>query len=411
MLLLGMASLAISVVAIQVQRKSGDALKIEERNRCEYASQSGLNTALAALDGSSAWSGTGTPQVLPTLQRYSYNVNLLSNLTGTTSITAPDGTQIPPKMIYIESVSYVDGKSSVTLAGVAYQKMGSKLAYPAFGAESIEVGPGTTVDALDASNSVIPGKGALRTNGIQNGAVHLASGSSVDGDITVGTGADPLAAIQADAGSAFSGQGFQAGANMNIPDSLGAGSPTGFSGANFEILIPVPIPFVGTYYMRSAIYNPDHYGALQIGNSVKPHILLDMNIMLGSLGEFEADNVTFSSTGFLWVFPVGKTKVNFKDTLVALPGTVISGTDSSDMQFYGLNPNSTATLLGVAGGMVVVGSKTEITANGCNIIGALAGKKVTMNGSAIHYPTTMEGTVFSENVPGAWAIQGIHRIR
>jgi hypothetical protein len=410
---LGLLMVSVSLVANSVQRKSGDVRKLEQRSSAEYAAFSGLQVALFELEKLSGWSGTPAFIAMPNQSGFGYKVSVTSNLSGSSDITHSDGTLIPPHMIYLRSTSQADSKDSVVLSAMAFQKKGATFSYPGFGSDSVDVGPGSIVDSVDASGTPVAGKGSLRTNGKTNGVVHLGAGATVDGDITVGSEADPINAIAADVGSSFSGQAFQAGSDLTIKNPPDFTDPSASDAVPIEIFLPIPIPMTPlSFYIRYAVYSPGSYRNLVLGTASPPpgpgFLIQDLNVMMP--GDYHVQN--FKTQGGVVQVVASTAKVNFSNSVQTnAAATALLSSDPKSLQLYGVGSTSTIDLNNVAGALVALGANSQITLNNAQILGAVAGKSVNLNSSKLTYPTSLDSEVLNDSIVGRWDMTAVQRVK
>jgi hypothetical protein len=198
-----------------------------QSEQARYGAEAGLAAALSQLMYNPNWtSGFSDPQPLVFNPQVSYTVDVWNNLNAGTAMQTPDGTTVPPGMVYMISTGQVAGRWQKA----ARAMYGPGFNYTAFGVNGISLDNNSVVKA-DVTGSPgewwffnadfpwqppIPGWGGnqgnqatasitVGTQSTANGAIRLDNDSVVQGDVLVPLGANPNAVVSLSNGSSVAG--------------------------------------------------------------------------------------------------------------------------------------------------------------------------------------------------------------
>ena len=440
LIMLGVVSMVAASVVMRSQRSLQTSHSQVRRLAGEDAAYSGLQVGLATVEtAGDSWLGTDGEVALPNSPDLTYRVLVNSNFNGTAVKVDDDGTEIPPKSVYMKAVGYFEGKAMAGMTSVASQDEGVTFNYPAFGSSSLTF-DNSTVDAVDADGNVVPEEAPIRTNGFAEGAVTLSNGSFIDGDVTVGNAADPVAALVATEGSGFSGSANVAGGDIQVPNPVAAYDDTAPTNTGWSIsfppLIDITLPF--------STPAPGTYSALRVdsatigsGGSLPGLDLLgSINILILSDGDYYCSELTTGDMGaFILARPGTRIHVRDRIETAALVNSIATspweeppaepadpfdtpdlfgllGVDVGEsplLQVYQTSPGGSVSLQNLMGGCILA-SQSDISMTGSEFQGALYGNSVSVVDSRLTYPKILDGVALEANVDGTWKLFGVRRM-
>ncbi|NDD31120.1 MAG: hypothetical protein EB084_22940, partial [Proteobacteria bacterium] len=193
--LLALATLTVSSTASSALEAI--LMRLQAR-RATHAAEAGLADAVLALRANDAWSGfTPSLRTLPTFPDLTYTLEVTNNSAGSAGVAAPDGTAVPAGAVYLRATGTAARGVQRIATALATRQGSSLFRYAVFGTNGVTSSGASLIDAFDATlgpystAAVIPGAADVGTNAITAGAIALKGGTVVNGDLTVGPGADP----------------------------------------------------------------------------------------------------------------------------------------------------------------------------------------------------------------------------
>lgn len=366
--------LAIATVGIQ-------NLNIHQKDRyvteALNAADAGLQAAMQELKEDSALNGSPTELTnvaLPTLTSCTYSVVITNNLTGSSAITAPDGTSVPAGSIYIVSTGTSLRNTSKKVASMARRT--SPFQFAVFGDKSVRINGNAYVDSFDSSQGAYhwnPNPDPLAnvgTNGKDSGVMSLIGGVTVYGNLQVGPGGSTSTSISTTGGASYTGSSSVSSkryplAQMQVPSPLSSqpsnGNVSGSSGGG----LPPPI-------------SPGVYTNMKLTGT--------KTVVLNGTYYFKGD---ISLAGQAQLVVTGPTII-YIDGTVDLTGGSFSNNTGIASNFHIFGTDSCASVA-VAGGaqayMAVYARKADMTVKGnSDLYGSLVGNTITESGNApIHF--------------------------
>ena len=150
--------------------------------RARYASEAGAAQALQSLEQDPGWNIDQVKIPLPSDSTLTYSVDVTNNSAGTGTVTAPDGTAVPPSTVYL----YCSGTSgSMTRHTRILTRVGtsSLYRYAAYGKTAINMSSNSSTDSYDSSRSAYGGTNISSHGSVgTEGTLTLDSNTTVKGD-------------------------------------------------------------------------------------------------------------------------------------------------------------------------------------------------------------------------------------
>jgi len=396
----GLLAMATGVVGAYAINNLNAMTREQVYDQAHYASYSGIQWALSQVSADPRISSDGPTHYIGDLQfasnpELSCKVYIFSNLASaaTKCTMAPDGTVIPPNLIYVVCESQLQGQTATRSAQLSALCTPKQYYFdnPLFALSGVEVLGASTVDAYTGgtflgtpSSPILTDldKASLATNETAAGSIKVAGTSLVkgkglvgkSGDATLGVVIDPTATLEGGKSNLAENQAVKldhtpgkADVSLPLPPATG---PQNVSGVQHFI--------AGKTYLINGDFN------MAPGSSV----VVDPNPAPQGLPQ---ENNAF-------VFIQGN--VNIDQAVVG------SLDDKAErLQFY--IPRSighTFTVNNSKGSFVVCGPDTiAMIKGGSEIQGAVIAEKVTLDSSKIHYDTKLAG---APKGPMGWAVGG-----
>lgn len=347
-----------------MSQSSGDTLG----DRARLAAESGVCDAMAQLKTSSSWNAGFTGKAMPTDTDLSYTVRVTNNLSGSTAVTAPDGTSVPQGLVYLDSSGSV--KTVTRKACVMVQVAGgaNPFDYAIFSANSlpdqIDIGNGALVNSYDSSVSP-PVYGSQALVGT-NGNILLKNQAVIQGDtVAVGT---------------VSG-GTTTGSNKTLT------SPVTWADVTFT-----PPPSSGDVSVTSttATLGPGSYGSVTLNNNTRLTL---------SAGTYYLTDLSLSN-GSALVLSSGPVIVYMSGTLTVINNATMNATGRpQNLQFYSSyvsqatdkNPGVLLNNNGVVNCTVYAPHAWADLENNAQFSGSLlAGWADVANNCTVHYDVSLQ---------------------
>ncbi len=416
LIMLGVVSMVAASVALRTQASLQTNQQQSIELAAEDAAYSGLQIGVALVENTGdTWAGTGGMQTLPNRPELGYQVFVNSNFSNNVPINDPDGTEIPPKAIYLKSVGYFHSQPRAGMTAIVSQDEGVTFNYPAFATDSLNI-TNSIVDAVDVSNIAVPDGAPIRTNGDAAGAITLDS-SYVNGDVTVGPLGDPAVALVTTGGAGFSGSANVAGANLPLPSvtaSYNDSAPVNTGG-----VAPIPLPppiaaMLGFLPVRFSAPPAGTYQAVRVDDATfgpaGGFFPIQINILLLEDGDYYVSEFTTNDQMAI-VVPGPNTRLHVRDTVAtnASATTVSAVTGGTGLQVYQTSPGGGVTLNDTNASMIVT-SQGPMSVNTSAVKGALYGTDVSLMDSQLTYRTELDGVALSANVAGTWSLFGIRQM-
>lgn len=134
LVLLGVVATVAGSLVLRTQRGLQARAAQETESAAEDVAYSGLQAGLAGvIVNGDLWIPAPAATALPQRSHLSYRLTAKNNLTGMIPAFDPDGTEVPPKSIYLKSYGYVDGKATAGYSAIVTQQRGIAFNYPVFG--------------------------------------------------------------------------------------------------------------------------------------------------------------------------------------------------------------------------------------------------------------------------------------
>lgn len=371
--------LAIATVGIQnlgIHQK--DRYDIEAVN----AADAGLQAALEEMKTNPALNGSPTDLTniaLPTLTECTYSVVITNNLTGGSSVTAPDGTSVTAGSVYIVSTGTAPGYTNKKVASMA--RRSSPFRFAVFGDKSVTVNGSNYIDSFDSSLGAYhwnPNPSPLAnvgTNGKDPGVMSFIGNSTVYGNLQVGPGGSTSTSISTTGGASYTGQSSVSSkrfplVQVVVPSSLSSqpdngNAPAGSGGGHGGGGLPSPL-------------TPGVYDNMKIqGQST---------IVLNGIYYFKGN---ISLAGGAQLVVNGPTTI-YVDGTVDLAGGSLTNNTGIAKNFHILGTDSCTSVSMVGGSQAyaaVYARKADVAVRGnADLFGSLVGKTITDSGNApIHY--------------------------
>lgn len=398
--LLALATLTVSSTASSAL----EAILIRlQARRATHAAEAGLADAVLALRANDAWSGfTPSLRTLPTFPDLTYTLEVTNNSAGSAGVTAPDGTAVPAGAVYLRATGTAARGVQRIATALATRQGSSLFRYAVFGTNGVTSSGSSLIDAFDATlgpystAAVIPGAADVGTNATTAGAIALKGGTVVNGDLTVGPGADPATAIVG-AASAL-GSVYVAGSPFALP----AVAPSPMPSPPYSNVVPSS----GSSFTLA----PGAYGDLSVNGGT---VLLQTGTYVFGASTGSTGSVTLKSGATLAVAPgAGPVRVYFAGSWNSSGGAVVNPTGlASNLVIAGLPTVTSVTLAGNAGATYAAYVPTadiKVT-GGTYIEGALIGASVKLSsGVAVHYDRSLTRAPDFSSQTG-WALTALHR--
>ena len=422
LIMLGVVSMIAASVAIRSQRSMQSSHQQSQQMAADDAAYSGLQVGLAQIESvGETWGGISSLTTLPQMPALGYKVFVNSNYSNTSPIEDPDGTEIPPKSIYVKSIGYYEGVATAGASAIVAQDEGVSFNYPAFATQTLNFA-NSAVSAVDASGVLTSGNAPIRTNGDTAGAITLTN-TFVDGDVTVGPLGDPAVALVADGTSGFSGTAGVAGTDLPLPSVVASyddSAPT-----NIGSPIPIPLPGLGGLIgflvpIRFSAPAPGTYSSIGVdtatmGTGGLPGLIIpipSLNILILSDGDYYTSDFSTGDSVAI-VLSSANTRMHVRDNVdFAAAVTTVSGPSGSahGLQLHQTSPSGGVNFTNVAGSTVVT-SEGAISVDSSVVQGALYGSHVNVNNSQLIYPEALDGEALSANVSGGWNLFGQRKLK
>lgn len=417
LIMLGVVSMVAASVALRTQASLQTNKQQSVNLAAEDAAFSGLQMAVALVENTGdSWAGTGGIQTLPNRPELGYQVFVNSNFSNTLPITDSDGTEIPPKSIYVKSVGYHDSQTTAGMTAIVSQDEGVTFNYPAFATDSLNI-TNSIIDAVDSSNTAVPDGAPIRTNGDAAGAITL-NASYINGDVTVGPLGDPAVALVTTGGAGFSGSADVAGSNLPLPTVTAAYNDS--APVNVGGVAPVPLPpmisaMLGFMPVRFSAPPAGTYQAIRVDDATfgpaGGFFPFQFNILIMQDGDYYVSEFT-TDDDLAIVIPGPNTRLHVRDTVATNAGaTTIHQSSGSGpgLQVYQTSAGGSVTL-NETDASVIVTAQGPMNVNTSAIRGALYGTDVSLIDSNLTYRTELDGLALSANVAGSWSLFGIRQM-
>lgn len=428
LIMLGIVSIVAATVAMRSQR----SMQVSQTQSVQFSAQdtafSGLQVGLGSIQTTGdSWTGTGGVQAMPQRPGSGYRVFVNSNFSGTTNKIDADGTEIPPKSVYLKSVGYQENLAKAGMTAIVSQDEGATFNYPAFATQGINMS-NTIVDAVDASDVPLPDGAPIRTNGDANGAITLDAGTFVDGDVTVGTLGDATTSLVTTGGSGFSGTANVAGSDLPLPAVTAAYDDS--APANVGGVVGVPLPpgmaaIIGFLPVRFSLPAPGTYSSINVDNATMgtatgtlfgiPIPLPQFNILFLQDGDYYASNFT-TNDGIAIVLAGAGTRLHVRDGMTTgSSSTSFSASTTTGLaggpglQVYQTSPAGSVSLTD-ASGEIIVNAQGPLAINTSTIKGAVYGTNIDMTDSQLTYRSELDGLAVNANVGGDWSLFGTRQM-
>lgn len=229
----GLLAMATGVVGAYAINNMQALTKEQTYDQAHYASYSGIQWALSRVSQDPRFCSASATQYVgdldfpsnPELRCYVY---VFSNLAGAAHPcnVAPDGTVIPPNLIYVVADSQISGQSGATRSAQLSALCTPKQYYfnhALLGLAKVDVLGSSTIDAYTGGSRfaatpspLVPNEGSVATNDETNAvSITIGTGSSVDGKAFVGKNGNPTLGISVQ-GTLTTNPGGQ----LNLPDNI-----------------------------------------------------------------------------------------------------------------------------------------------------------------------------------------------
>lgn len=412
LVMLGVVAMVAGSIALRVQRSSQAGASQNQSRSAEDAAFSGLQVSIAGVTNTGdTWGGTGGPVALPHRTELAYQVVVNSNFSGEEPLEDSDGTLIPPEAIYVKSLGSLDGVARSGLSAIVAQQRGMVFNYPAFGASSLAL-DNSLVQAVDSGLNPVAKKAPIRTNSQDSQAITLRNESYVDGDVTVGPGGDPNVALYTETGSGFSGDADTAGSELPLPQVTAGYSDTAPDIGAFNIPLPIPIPFVGLFFvnMSMVVVPPGTYNTIDFTPTddarFYPELARFSSVNFG-MGDVYCNKLVSSGGDVISVTTSGPALIHVRDEVTFnAVSTTFQGTGISDFQIYQTESGGQVQLNNTMGRLVLA-SQGPVSVQNSNLLGALYGSTVSLKDTTLSYPKDLDGQVLNDKVRRGWKAFGI----
>lgn len=352
-----------------------------------YVAEAGLQDATRALRANRGWTDGFQAKPLPGSVSLTYTVTVTNNAKGAASVTAPDGTRVPPATIYVASTG--TGERGIQRSVAALMTRSDIFNYALFADTSITGGGTMSVDGYDSSlGPYYPSETPLYnapigTNGTQDGAIRLFGNSMVDGDVHVGPAANLETAVDAD--GHYTGEASSQPA-QSLPE-ITVEVDSGNSLRNPRGTIPP-----GTYGGLRA--NAQNDFTLTSGEY---YFTGDVNLGAGSVLRINATN--------------GPVKIFMDASWDSVGASIINDTQvAANLQVYGTSSCLDVKLSGGSGTcMVFYAPQARMTVQGnADLFGSLTADSITFTGNAgVHYDVQLR---YMDLSPQFWQMTAYRRI-
>jgi len=386
------AALAFTLTSLGVSSQSGSRLR-EDSRVAIYCAEAGAEQGVELLRENTDYSGSFTRPL--TRVEASAQVTVINNASGTTTLQASNGAQIPPGFAY--SFASCTQRSKITRTfGVLLKVSGSGPSpwnYAAFGYSSINLTGNAGTDSFNSANggtyattrigfghpdSLTLG-GAIGSNATASSSISFSGiNSKVGGRIDLGRNADANTVVNGQAGVNYSG----ASGGISVLTANVAKPP-----------VVVPTLPDGTFSAGGVLPSGFHYGNVSLSGQ--------QSLTFGS-GTYVLDGLKLAGQATIKLSPGANaviyiTGANNGSLDLSGNGVVNSGGIASNLTFYG-GPNLTNEI-SVTGNATAYyrvyapSSPIKIAGNG-DIFGAVIGNTVrTVGNGAIHYDRAMHTDV------------------
>ncbi|MBI3925141.1 MAG: hypothetical protein HY319_06340 [Armatimonadetes bacterium] len=380
LVLLLMSVIGLGVAALGMQNLN-HAASYRDSTGALHAAEAGVAAALLELKTDRAWS-SGVPWTAMPGGQTSYSIEVTNNMAGTDSLTAADGTVIPPSCAWLVSTGLARQGGIRRGVGVMVKNVTGPFEQAIFASEGVSLGGGGQVDSFDSSagsyEATASDSGAdVVTNGTSAGVVTITGASTqVAGSITVGAGWDPATAISADENA------YQGAESLEEPlPAPAVAIPAGSSLGSLSIKSPV-ILAPGTYddidvssgaplTLSSGVYS---FRTLQLRGNAS--LLVDSTagpVRVYIRGDGIESRLDLDLSGGALIQPGGDpTRLVF---LLGPQATSAALTGGSEAWYGVYAPNASVTLTG-----------------GSSMYGAVSARSVELTGgSGLHYDVALRG--------------------
>lgn len=188
------------------------------RLQADFAAQAGLQSALSQLRTSTLTGDLPPTRLAGGNSRYS--VSVVNNSAGSSAMTAPDGTSVPPGAVYLLSLGEGEGKTLQRISALALRP--GNTAVDALAADSeILVRGNALVDAWDSTigpyGPATLSNFTLGSNIVSLNGIVVRDNAAVQGDLQVGQGGTISSVVNVTRAASVSGSTSVATASFSIP--------------------------------------------------------------------------------------------------------------------------------------------------------------------------------------------------
>lgn len=181
-------------VGTQVTTNLGATKKRLNSSSARFAAYAGLQHAVLMLKIDPDWTANLVGVLLIDSTTDSYTLEVTNNRTGTSSVTAPDGTDVPPGAVYCATLGIVNQSESVSLHAMTgmLAERSPELDHGAFAdtdlsfvddAQTLSYDPSTTFFSYDAAGRAIPSSTDTNADVGSNRYVAIADNAGIGGDV------------------------------------------------------------------------------------------------------------------------------------------------------------------------------------------------------------------------------------